>query len=140
MTTETVKKPKRGRQGEGGGRPSKKDTLDMGMIETLYGFGLTDAQITTALDINETTLANWKKDERFLRALKKGKEISDDRVVRSLYERATGFTHPEDDIRIVDGEVKITQVLKHYPPDTGAARSEERRVGKECRSRWSPYH
>ena len=24
--------------------------------------------------------------------------------------------------------------------DTLAARSEERRVGKECRSRWSPYH
>ena len=23
---------------------------------------------------------------------------------------------------------------------TGAPRSEERRVGKECRSRWSPYH
>src|SRR5260370_11629070 len=23
---------------------------------------------------------------------------------------------------------------------TGLARSEERRVGKECRSRWSPYH
>src|SRR5256886_7153679 len=23
---------------------------------------------------------------------------------------------------------------------TAAARSEERRVGKECRSRWSPYH
>ena len=22
----------------------------------------------------------------------------------------------------------------------GARRSEERRVGKECRSRWSPYH
>ena len=22
----------------------------------------------------------------------------------------------------------------------GALRSEERRVGKECRSRWSPYH
>src|SRR2546426_12261014 len=24
--------------------------------------------------------------------------------------------------------------------DTGLLRSEERRVGKECRSRWSPYH
>ena len=23
---------------------------------------------------------------------------------------------------------------------SGRARSEERRVGKECRSRWSPYH
>src|SRR2546425_2326578 len=25
-------------------------------------------------------------------------------------------------------------------PESGDARSEERRVGKECRSRWSPYH
>ena len=24
--------------------------------------------------------------------------------------------------------------------DSGKMRSEERRVGKECRSRWSPYH
>ena len=24
--------------------------------------------------------------------------------------------------------------------DSGVHRSEERRVGKECRSRWSPYH
>ena len=24
--------------------------------------------------------------------------------------------------------------------DDGSPRSEERRVGKECRSRWSPYH
>ena len=30
-------------------------------------------------------------------------------------------------------EVQITVL-------TGAERSEERRVGKECRSRWSPYH
>src|SRR5437016_14343512 len=26
------------------------------------------------------------------------------------------------------------------PPPVEASRSEERRVGKECRSRWSPYH
>ena len=25
-------------------------------------------------------------------------------------------------------------------PMAGWSRSEERRVGKECRSRWSPYH
>src|SRR5260370_2957791 len=29
--------------------------------------------------------------------------------------------------------------LPHLPPP-GLTRSEERRVGKECRSRWSPYH
>src|SRR5258708_13652824 len=27
-----------------------------------------------------------------------------------------------------------------YPPQGEIPRSEERRVGKECRSRWSPYH
>ena len=27
-----------------------------------------------------------------------------------------------------------------YKNATEAIRSEERRVGKECRSRWSPYH
>ena len=26
------------------------------------------------------------------------------------------------------------------PVQVGSLRSEERRVGKECRSRWSPYH
>src|SRR5574340_1277476 len=36
--------------------------------------------------------------------------------------------------------------LRHYVPLTftptcnASSRSEERRVGKECRSRWSPYH
>src|SRR3712207_9224210 len=30
------------------------------------------------------------------------------------------------------------EVFNCSAPDTG--RSEERRVGKECRSRWSPYH
>ena len=34
-----------------------------------------------------------------------------------------------------DDEFKLGQVL-----DVLRARSEERRVGKECRSRWSPYH
>src|SRR3712207_9502635 len=30
--------------------------------------------------------------------------------------------------------------LDQEPAPLGGARSEERRVGKECRSRWSPYH
>ena len=32
-------------------------------------------------------------------------------------------------------EVFLSYVLQDFP-----SRSEERRVGKECRSRWSPYH
>src|SRR3989454_11025644 len=41
----------------------------------------------------------------------------------------------------------ITSLLYRYPPQElrllmidPKMRSEERRVGKECRSRWSPYH
>src|SRR3712207_9032327 len=30
--------------------------------------------------------------------------------------------------------------LEEFPGGTWVTRSEERRVGKECRSRWSPYH
>ena len=47
---------------------------------------------------------------------------------------------------ITSGEVRIDgQVVNDLPPkDRDIARSEERRVGKECngqcRSRWSPYH
>src|SRR5260221_13854478 len=33
--------------------------------------------------------------------------------------------------------VDVVQIEETF---AGAERSEERRVGKECRSRWSPYH
>ena len=45
------------------------------------------------------------------------------------------------------GKTTLVDFLVQQPEFTGArvienefARSEERRVGKECRSRWSPYH
>src|SRR2546430_12860289 len=34
----------------------------------------------------------------------------------------------------------LQYTLRVVEPVTGRQRSEERRVGKECRSRWSPYH
>ena len=34
----------------------------------------------------------------------------------------------------------LVQVLKTPIKLAKSSRSEERRVGKECRSRWSPYH
>ena len=45
---------------------------------------------------------------------------------------------------LLNSENKISErnrnVLQRLIDDGHYVRSEERRVGKECRSRWSPYH
>jgi len=50
-----------------------------------------------------------------------------------------GFTakDPQDAAAFM---VKTKNLINNPAVDTMAIRSEERRVGKECRSRWSPYH
>src|SRR5260221_8967380 len=56
-----------------------------------------------------------------------------------------GFIAPSDTLYIAGigvggkGESDLTGFAKN-PKAKIAFRSEERRVGKECRSRWSPYH
>ena len=50
----------------------------------------------------------------------------------------------DDKVFIMGEEVGVWggtyAVTKGFYDHFGAERSEERRVGKECRSRWSPYH
>ena len=51
----------------------------------------------------------------------------------------TGFGRAE----VMEENRKFTVEIKsvnHRYFDVNIKRSEERRVGKECRSRWSPYH
>ena len=35
---------------------------------------------------------------------------------------------------------RVSAIVECLPGANCGGRSEERRVGKECRSRWSPYH
>ena len=47
----------------------------------------------------------------------------------------------KDDDRTPTGRDKWTEeIFEKKLTNTATVRSEERRVGKECRSRWSPYH
>src|SRR3712207_9067735 len=41
---------------------------------------------------------------------------------------------------VMDGDFNSLQTISKVIARKGTTRSEERRVGKECRSRWSPYH
>ena len=115
-----IKKKSSKINGKLGGRPSKKGRIDLKMLEKLAAYGLTDVQIANILEISPRTLDNYKKDNRFLRSLKGGKEIADLRVERSLYERATGYSHPEDKIFQHNGKPVIVPTVKHYPPDVTA--------------------
>ena len=45
---------------------------------------------------------------------------------------------PAEAVRLLDWF--LTQLAARKLPVFAISRSEERRVGKECRSRWSPYH
>src|SRR5256886_4833374 len=53
----------------------------------------------------------------------------------SCWQQLESFTLESDPA--LDGWLMIRHLLL---PMARPARSEERRVGKECRSRWSPYH
>ena len=44
------------------------------------------------------------------------------------------------DIITTKRELLSRETYSRNPINYSAGRSEERRVGKECRSRWSPYH
>ena len=67
------------------------------------------------------------------------------KILRALAEAkfkiAAVFTQPDKPVGrkqiLTPSEVKV--YAQQYLPAV-AERSEERRVGKECRSRWSPYH
>ena len=60
--------------------------------------------------------------------------------VRTCVSEGTPIGHEQRHGRAtLSAQVRRTCV-QHRRPESVEQRSEERRVGKECRSRWSPYH
>ena len=63
------------------------------------------------------------------------KNIINDRTRMMCVQRSTGY-----DWRSAISVAEIDEWVKAVKSVNSLTRSEERRVGKECRSRWSPYH
>lgn len=103
-----------------GGRPSKVDGIDSKQITMLAQHGFTNNEIALYFSVNISTVYEWQKKKWFSDALKKGKEVADERVERSLYERACGYTHPEEKIFCSEGVVVRAETVRHYPPDVTA--------------------
>lgn len=103
------------------GRPSKYDKIDLMQVVVAGELGLTDKELCKFFNIKDATLNKYKNQyPEFIESLKKGKDIADEKVVRALYKRATGYSHPDIHITTYQGEVTTTPIIKHYPPDTTA--------------------
>lgn len=77
------------------GRPSGFNKCIAERILELAKTGATEVQIAAKVGISPTTLANWKgKHPDFLKALKEAKNVADELVEASLFERACGYSHP----------------------------------------------
>ena len=84
--------------------------------------GATDAELADFFEVCERTINTWKEDyPEFLQSLKAGKASADAAVAESLYKRALGYSHPDVHISNFQGMITVTDIVKHYPPDTGAA-------------------
>ena len=57
----------------------------------------------------------------------------------TLLKMIAGEEEPDEGQIVCQNGLRIAY-LPQNPPFPEGMRSEERRVGKECRSRWSPYH
>ena len=92
------------------------------LISALFKEGKTDDQIAKVIGLQRETFRKVLKYNGLSCTTKKAKESADEKVERSLYERACGYSHPA--IKIFcnkDGDVTKEDYIEHYPPDTGAA-------------------
>lgn len=90
-------------------------------VNKLCAMGHTDFEIAAFFGVNTKTLTNWKQRyPEVAQAFKSGKDVADERVERSLYSRATGYSF--DAIKIFNDKGSVTKVpyVEHAPPDTVA--------------------
>jgi hypothetical protein len=110
------------------GRPTKYDEKYNEQAFKLCLLGATDKELASFFDVNEDTIHEWKKVyPEFSESIKKGKDDADANVANRLYQRAMGFEHDSEEIKVVSiggkegSEVQRVPIRKIYPPDPTAA-------------------
>ncbi len=86
--------------------------------------GATDAELADFFGVSITTIKNWAAAHpEFLAAMRVGKDETDDRVERSLYQRAVGYTYDSVKVFMPAGasEPVIVPIREHVPPSESAA-------------------
>lgn len=103
------------------GRPPsfKKEFVDQ--VKHLCKLGATDEELAKFFKVTTRTLYRWKiQYPEFCQAIKVAGKEADDRVERSLYARAVGYTYDSVKIMQHQGTVVREDYKEHVPPDTTA--------------------
>lgn len=110
------------------GRPTDYKPEYCEQVEKLCKLGATDEEIGDFFGVTEQTINNWKKEHPdFFESIKAGKIEADSNVADRLYQRAMGFEHDSEEIKVVSmgqnsgSEVERVPIRKVYPPDPTAA-------------------
>lgn len=106
-----------------GGRPSKYTEAFAVQAAKLCELGATDKDLADFFGVTVRTIPRWAAEHvEFCQALKVGKASADDRVERSLYHRANGYTHEAVKIFMPAGAAApvYAKFQEHVPPDTTA--------------------
>lgn len=100
------------------GRPTKFKEEYCDQVEKLCKLGAIDEELADFFQVDVSTINNWKNDyPKFLESIKRGKIQADSEVAEKLFKRATGYSHEDVDIKMYEGEIIETRLIKHYPPD-----------------------
>ncbi|MBR1248878.1 hypothetical protein JQ609_18325 [Bradyrhizobium sp. AUGA SZCCT0169] len=103
------------------GRPSSYREEYAEQARKLCQLGATDRDLADFFEVTVVTIWSWQsRHPEFCASLNRGKEAADDRVERSLYSRATGYTYESEKIIVVDKNVQRLDIIEHVPPDVTA--------------------
>lgn len=101
------------------GRPTKYKDAYAKQALKLCLLGATDKELAGFFEVSESTINEWKLNfPEFSESIKKGKIEADANISSKLYHRALGYNHPDVHISNYKGDITITNITKHYPPDT----------------------
>lgn len=106
------------------GRPTSYKAEYAKQAKKLAELGATDQEVADFFEVDVRTVYRWKHDhDAFCQALKAGKDVADDRVERSLYQKAIGYE--QEEVKIFMPANKEEPVYAPYrakiAPDTTAA-------------------
>ncbi|WP_174531852.1 helix-turn-helix domain-containing protein [Sphingopyxis terrae] len=104
------------------GRPSDYDPKFADQARKLCELGATDIELADFFEVNVSTIYRWRNQHsEFCEAAKVGKAACDDRVERSLYQRAVGYTFESEKVFQFQGQIVRADTREHVPPDASAA-------------------